>query len=169
MIYGLESLFNELQCDQKETDALLLNVERAQVDSKCLVIKVETPSQAVDWLEQLSMDVGAKHYQLSFVTFQALYVSNPDNLKMDDRRIKKSHAQTLGGISTEKIVSGTGEEDTYLKMLGSIKGLTRSIAEGIGRVYPSIRSLYEGYEKAGGDKERCEMLVGALVCCSIAF
>lgn len=66
-------------------------------------------------------------------------------------------------MSTDKIASGTGDEDTYIKMLSSIKGSTTSMAEGIGRIYPSIRSLYEGYEQAGGDRECCEMLIGALV------
>lgn len=65
MIYGLESHFSEIQASSDEKHAILLMIERAQVDTKCFVIRVEKVGDAVDWLEQLSMDVGAKHYQLS--------------------------------------------------------------------------------------------------------
>lgn len=79
------------------------------------------------------------------------------------RRIKKSHAAILGVTSTEKIPSGTGEQDTYLKMLASIKGLTKSIAEGIGSVYPTFRSLYDAYGKQESEQARITLLCGAKV------
>lgn len=64
------------------------------------------------------------------------------------------------GTSEDKVVSGKDLEDTYLKMLASLPRVTDAIAKGIASEYPTIRSLYEGYERCCDERERKEMLVG---------
>lgn len=67
------------------------------------------------------------------------------------------------GTGDEKIVSGKGLEDTYIKMLTSIKGLTDPVAKGIVREYPTLRCLYEAWNRCTSEKERQTMLVGIMV------
>lgn len=69
MIYGLRVYLRSLKANRKEE--ILLAIERAQVDKRCCVVRVETVDEAVDWLEQLSMDVGAKYYQYVFTGFRS--------------------------------------------------------------------------------------------------
>ncbi len=62
MIYGHKRLLAAM--DKAETNNILIEIERAQVVSGCCsIVKVETTNEAVDWIEQFSLDVGAKYYQ----------------------------------------------------------------------------------------------------------
>lgn len=73
-----------------------------------------------------------------------------------------SHFVTLGGSSDKLPIGKAGDhEDTYLKMISSIKGITPANAKGISARFPTLRSLYEGYRGCAGEKEKKEMLVGA--------
>ena len=73
-----------------------------------------------------------------------------------------SHFDTLGGTSDKLPIGKVGDhEDTYLKMIASIKGITPANAKGIAALFPSLQSLYEGYRNCVGEKQKKEMLVGA--------
>lgn len=67
------------------------------------------------------------------------------------------------GTGDEKIVSGQGLKDTYIKMLHSIRGVPEACAKSIVAEYPTLRSLYEGWAQCRTDKERQNMLVGISV------
>lgn len=75
------------------------------------------------------------------------------------RRLKHSHIAMLG-TSEDKVVSGKDLQDTYIKMLASLPRVTEAIAKGIVAEYPTVRSLYERYERCRDERERKEMLVG---------
>jgi hypothetical protein len=65
------------------------------------------------------------------------------------------------GTQEANLPSGKDLQDTYIKMLHSLKGVTEPIAKGIAGVYPTMRSLYEAWEKCkGGEQGRKEMLSG---------
>ncbi|KAM0754531.1 hypothetical protein T439DRAFT_284843, partial [Meredithblackwellia eburnea MCA 4105] len=108
-----------------------------QVQTKCFIIHVEKEDEAVEWLHQITMDIGFKPYQ----------------------RRKNLHLAALGTFD-EKVTSGKDLEDTFVKMLSSLKGVTESEARGIVAYYPTMRDLYEGWDKAGGEQAKREMLCG---------
>ena len=64
------------------------------------------------------------------------------------------------GTSEDKVVSGKDLQDTYIKMLASLPRVTEAIAKGIVAEYPTVRNLYEAYERCRDERERKEMLVG---------
>lgn len=73
-----------------------------------------------------------------------------------------SHFDILGGTSDKLPIGKAGDhEDTYMKIISSIKGITSANAKGIAARFPTLRSLYEGYRRCRGEKEKREMLVGA--------
>ncbi|GAA5858327.1 hypothetical protein JCM1840_001150 [Sporobolomyces johnsonii] len=123
--------------NQPSKDELELELMRVQVKSRCMIVSVDKVDEAVDWLEQISFDVGQKPYQ----------------------RHKQSHIALLG-TSEDKIVSGKDLQDTYIKMLASLKGVTEPVANGIVAEYPTLRDLFEGWQQCRDEKERREMLVG---------
>ncbi|GAA5887731.1 hypothetical protein JCM3774_006865 [Rhodotorula dairenensis] len=122
---------------QPSKGELELALIRLQMQTRCMLVSVDKVSEAVDWLEQITFDVGQKPYQ----------------------RLKHWHIAMLG-TSEDKVVSGKDLEDTYLKMLASLPRVTDAIAKGIASEYPTVRSLYEGYERCRDERERKEMLVG---------
>ncbi|TKA57454.1 hypothetical protein B0A53_00683 [Rhodotorula sp. CCFEE 5036] len=122
---------------QPSKDDLELALIRLQMQTRCMLVSVDKVSEAVDWLEQITFDVGQKPYQ----------------------RLKHSHIAMLG-TSEDKVVSGKDLQDTYIKMLASLPRVTEAIAKGIVAEYPTVRSLYEGYERCRDERERKEMLVG---------
>lgn len=66
MIFGLEDCLRQLALDNEAfltKDQVALELERVQVVMKCCVLCVEDVGEAVDWLEQLSLDVSVKYYQ----------------------------------------------------------------------------------------------------------
>lgn len=67
------------------------------------------------------------------------------------------------GTADEKLVSGQGLKDTYVKMLSSIKGVPEGCAKGIAAAYPTIRDLYDSWDQCKTDKEKQNMLVGISV------
>ncbi|GAA6005365.1 hypothetical protein JCM11491_002674 [Sporobolomyces phaffii] len=122
---------------QPSKDELELAIMRMQVKSKCMIVSVDKVDEAVEWLEQLSFDVGQKPYQ----------------------RHKQSHITQLG-TGEANIVSGKTLQDTYIKMLASLKGVTDAVAAGIAGEYPTMRSLLEAYDTCrGGEKGKQEMLI----------
>ncbi|GAA5936921.1 hypothetical protein JCM1841_001407 [Sporobolomyces salmonicolor] len=122
---------------QPSKDELELELMRVQVKSRCMIVSVDKVDEAVDWLEQISFDVGQKPYQ----------------------RHKHSHIALLG-TSEDKIISGKDLQDTYIKMLAALKGVTEPVAQGIAGEYPTLRELFEGWQRCRDEKERREMLVG---------
>lgn len=122
---------------QPSKDDLELALIRLQMQTRCMLVSVDKVSEAVDWLEQITFDVGQKPYQ----------------------RLKHSHIAMLG-TSEDKVVSGKDLQDTYIKMLASLPRVTEAIAKGIVAEYPTVRSLYERYERCRDERERKEMLVG---------
>lgn len=48
-------------------------------------------------------------------------------------------------------------------MLSCLKGVTEHVAKSIVRDYPTLRSLYQGWEDLDTEKEKKEMLVGITV------
>ncbi|GAA5979522.1 hypothetical protein JCM11641_005421 [Rhodosporidiobolus odoratus] len=169
LLYGLQSLFRDMERARQEAyriqvraaggdgdaaaqakvkpagigesqpgkEVLELEIMRMQVKSKCMIVSVDKVSEAVDWLEQITFDVGQKPYQ----------------------RHKHSHVALLG-TSEDKVESGKDLQDTYLKMLASLPRVTDGIAKGIAGEYPTLRELYEAWDRCVGDKAKREMLVG---------
>ncbi|GAA5965950.1 hypothetical protein JCM3765_004128 [Sporobolomyces pararoseus] len=123
---------------QPNKDELELAIMRMQVNSRCMIVSVDKVEEAIDWLEQISFDVGQKPYQ----------------------RHKQSHINVLG-TGEANLPSGKDLQDTYIKMLASLKGVTEGIAKGIAGCYPTMRSLLQAWEQCeGGERGRKEMLVG---------
>ncbi|GAA5892947.1 hypothetical protein JCM8208_004132 [Rhodotorula glutinis] len=122
---------------QPSKDELELALMRAQIESRCMIVSVDKASEAADWLEQLTFDVGQKPYQ----------------------RLKHSHVALLG-TSEDKVQSGKDLQDTYIKLLASLPKVTEPVAKGIVAEYPTLRELYEAWEACEGERERREMLVG---------
>ncbi|GAA5891312.1 hypothetical protein JCM6882_004653 [Rhodosporidiobolus microsporus] len=168
LLYGLNTLFRDLERARQEAyrnslrdegaagagaravkppgigenqpgkDELELELMRVQVESRCMIVSVDKASEAVDWLEQLTFDVGQKPYQ----------------------RLKHSHISLLGTVE-DKIPSGKDLQDTYIKLLASLPRVTEPVAKGIVGEYPTLRALYEAWEACeGGERGRREMLVG---------
>ncbi|GAA5855943.1 hypothetical protein JCM9279_005557 [Rhodotorula babjevae] len=122
---------------QPGKDELELALMRAQIESRCMIVSVDKVSEAVDWLEQLTFDVGQKPYQ----------------------RLKHSHVALLG-TSEDKVQSGKDLQDTYIRLLASLPKVTEPVAKGIVAEYPTLRDLYEAWDACEGERERREMLVG---------
>ncbi|GJN87246.1 hypothetical protein Rhopal_000191-T1 [Rhodotorula paludigena] len=122
---------------QPSKDELELELMRVQVRSRCMIVSVDKVAEAVDWLEQLTFDVGQKPYQ----------------------RLKHSHQSVLG-TSEDKVVSGKDLQDTYIKMLASLPHVTEPVAKGIVAEYPTWRDLFEAWGRCRDERERREMLVG---------
>ncbi|POY72591.1 crossover junction endonuclease EME1 [Rhodotorula taiwanensis] len=122
---------------QPSKDDLELALIRLQMQTRCMLVNVDKVSDAVDWLEQITFDVGQKPYQ----------------------RLKHSHIAMLG-TSEDKVVSGKDLQDTYIKMLASLPRVTEAMAKGIVAEYPTLRKLYESYERCRDEREMKEMLVG---------
>ncbi|GAA5821202.1 hypothetical protein JCM11251_004511 [Rhodosporidiobolus azoricus] len=165
LLYGLNTLFRDLERARQEAyrnsvredggagartklpgigegqpskDDLELELMRVQVESRCMIVSVDKPAEAVDWLEQLTFDVGQKPYQ----------------------RLKHSHISFLG-TNEDKVASGKDLQDTYIKLLASLPRITEPVAKGIVGEYPTLRELFEAWEKCeGGERGRREMLVG---------
>ncbi|GAA6000387.1 hypothetical protein JCM10207_007991 [Rhodosporidiobolus poonsookiae] len=123
--------------NQPSKDELEMELMRVQMQSRCMIVSVNGPAEAVDWLEQLTFDVGQKPYQ----------------------RLKHSHIALLG-TSEDTVKSGADLQDTYLRMLASLPSVTDAVARGIAADYPTMRELYEAWDKCGGEREREKMLVG---------
>lgn len=131
-----------------------------QVKSKCMIVSVDKVSEAVDWLEQITFDVGQKPYQsVPFPTVPPLPIFALTFSTSHCRRHKHSHVALLG-TSEDKVESGKDLQDTYLKMLASLPRVTDGIAKGIAGEYPTLRELYEAWDRCVGDKAKREMLVG---------
>ncbi|GAA6063727.1 hypothetical protein JCM10212_001628 [Sporobolomyces blumeae] len=122
---------------QPDRDQIELAIMRMQVQSRCMIVSVDKVEEAVDWLEQISFDVGQKPYQ----------------------RHKQSHI-TILGTTEDKLPSGKDLQDTYIKMLASLKGVTEALAKGIAGEYPTLRTLFEAWEDQGGERARKDMLIG---------
>lgn len=101
--------------------------------------------------------------ETSSVSCISLYVRRVSALMSkasNPRRYKQSHAELLGTDGASQ-PSGKGSQDTYLKMLSSVKGVTPALAEGIASCYPTMRSLLDAWDRcAGGEPGRKEMLRG---------
>ncbi|BGP38448.1 hypothetical protein JCM10450v2_002394 [Rhodotorula kratochvilovae] len=123
--------------NQPGKDDLELELMRVQIQSHCMIVSVDKVPEAVDWLEQLTFDVGQKPYQ----------------------RLKHSHVSLLG-TSEDKVASGKDLQDTYIKMLASLPKVTEPVAKGIVAEYPTLRTLYEAWAACRDEKGRREMLVG---------
>ncbi|CDR38351.1 hypothetical protein NBRC10512_004035 [Rhodotorula toruloides] len=123
--------------DQPSRDDLELELMRVQVKSRCMIVSVDKVAEAVDWFEQLTFDIGQKPYQ----------------------RLKHSHISILG-TSEDKVVSGKDLQDTYIRMLASLPKVTESVAKGIVAEYPTLRALYESWDRCPSERDKKEMLVG---------
>ncbi|KAL8286450.1 hypothetical protein RQP46_004467 [Phenoliferia psychrophenolica] len=119
---------------RKLMEKIELELMRVQVRTKVFIVKVEKPAEAVDWIEQFTLDVGLKPYQ----------------------RLKNMHIGLLG-MSDDKIQSGKDHLDTMIKMIHTIKNVTESHGKGVVASYPTLRNLYESWEDAADPKG---MLVG---------
>ncbi|GAA5869905.1 hypothetical protein JCM16303_001837 [Sporobolomyces ruberrimus] len=123
---------------QPSKDELELAIMRMQMKTRCMIVSVDKIEDAVDWLEQINFDVGQKPYQ----------------------RLKLSHI-TMLGTGEANLQSGKDLQDTYIKMLASLKGVTDAVAKGIAGIYPTMRSLLEAWDRCpGGEREKREMLIG---------
>ncbi|BGP01256.1 ERCC4 domain containing protein [Rhodotorula toruloides] len=122
---------------QPSRDELELEMMRVQVKSRCMIVSVDKVAEAVDWFEQLTFDIGQKPYQ----------------------RLKHSHISILG-TSEDKVVSGKDLQDTYIRMLASLPKVTESVAKGIVAEYPTLRALYESWDRCPSERDKKEMLVG---------
>ncbi|SCV74224.1 BQ2448_6656 [Microbotryum intermedium] len=111
-------------------------LKRVQSQSRCFMIAVNSVEEAVDWIEQLTYDVSQKPYQ----------------------RQKNMHIAALG-TGEEKFASGSNLEDTFVKMLATLKSVTEPVAKGIVGHYPTVKNLYDGWAKLPLG-ERKNMLVG---------
>lgn len=49
----------------------------AQIEARCMIVSVDKVSEAVDWLEQLTFDVGQKPYQCAFLPSPPLTPTDP--------------------------------------------------------------------------------------------
>lgn len=68
---------------------------------------------------------------------------------------------TMLGTGEANLQSGKDLQDTYIKMLASLKGVTDAVAKGIAGIYPTMRSLLEAWDRCpGGEREKREMLIG---------
>lgn len=123
-----------------------------------MIVSVDKASEAADWLEQLTFDVGQKPYQCVPLPSPSLPLAllTPSPSK---RRLKHSHVALLG-TSEDKVQSGKDLQDTYIKLLASLPKVTEPVAKGIVAEYPTLRELYEAWEACEGERERREMLVG---------
>ncbi|GAA5921604.1 hypothetical protein JCM3775_003126 [Rhodotorula graminis] len=164
LVFGLGSLFRDMERARQEAyrnsvggglgderavrpagigerqpgkDELELALMRVQIESRCMIVSVDKVSEAVDWLEQLTFDVGQKPYQ----------------------RLKHSHVALLG-TSEDKVQSGKDLQDTYIKLLASVPKVTEPVAKGIVAEYPTLRELYDAWQACEGERDRREMLVG---------
>ncbi|GAA6049782.1 hypothetical protein JCM3770_002158 [Rhodotorula araucariae] len=164
LVYGLATLFRDMERARQEAyrnsvradgageravkpagiganqpgkDDLELELMRVQIQSRCMIVSVDKVSEAVDWLEQLTFDVGQKPYQ----------------------RLKHSHVSLLGSAE-DKVASGKDLQDTYIKMLAALPKVTEPVAKGIVAEYPTLRALYEAWAACSDEKHRREMLVG---------
>ncbi|KAF9124098.1 hypothetical protein BGW39_008441 [Mortierella sp. 14UC] len=70
----------------------------------------------------------------------------------------KTGRKTGLNVCLDGIKSGVNYDDTWAKSLEQIHMLTPNIAEGIVSVYPTIRSLYEGYRRCRSVYEAMNML-----------
>jgi len=105
------------------------------------LIRVESGAEAVEWLEQLTFDVGFKPHA----------------------RHRFLHAAALGGSGDDKLSSGRDLEDTWIKMLATLKAVTEPLAKAIVAQYPTVRDLHEAWAACATDKERKELLAGIRV------
>ncbi|SGY47890.1 BQ5605_C001g00587 [Microbotryum silenes-dioicae] len=121
---------------QPEKEVIQMELLRVQSQSRCFMIAVNSVEEAVDWIEQLTYDVSQKPYQ----------------------RQKNMHIAALG-TGEEKFASGSNLEDTYVKMLATLKSVTEPVAKAIVGHYPTIKELYDGWAKLPSG-ERKNMLVG---------
>ncbi|KAF9911798.1 hypothetical protein EC991_002100 [Linnemannia zychae] len=74
------------------------------------------------------------------------------------QRPYKTGIKTGLNVCVDGIKSGVGYDDTWAKSLEQIHMLTPNIAEGIVAVYPTVRSLYEGYRRCRSVYEAMYML-----------
>ncbi|BGP23283.1 hypothetical protein JCM10295v2_002177 [Rhodotorula toruloides] len=123
--------------NQPSRDELEVELMRVQVKSRCMIVSVDKVTEAVDWFEQLTFDIGQKPYQ----------------------RLRHSHISILG-TTEDKVVSGKDLQDTYIRMLASLPKVTGSVAKGIVAEYPTLRALYESWDRCPSEKDKKEMLVG---------
>lgn len=75
------------------------------------------------------------------------------------RQRKYSHL----GLSDINIKSGTDDKDTYRKMLNQIPRLTDAGATGVIKLFPTLDSLFRGYEACADQAERNAMVYSATV------
>lgn len=117
---------------------MLCRLETAQ---KLFLIRVESTTEAIDWLEQLTFDVGFKPHA----------------------RHRHLHAAALGGSGDDKVSSGRDLQDTWIKALATLKAVTEPLAKAVVAEHPTVRDLYEGWARCGTERERKEMLMGIRV------
>ncbi|SCZ98871.1 BZ3500_MvSof-1268-A1-R1_Chr3-1g05676 [Microbotryum saponariae] len=145
---------------QPEKEVIQMELLRVQSQSRCFMIAVNSVEEAVDWIEQLTYDVSQKPYQ--YVCYRIFLGPREEILTCFAtnfyRRQKNMHIAALG-TGEDKFASGSNLEDTYVKMLATLKSVTEPVAKGIVGHYPTIKDLYDGWAKLPSG-ERKNMLVG---------
>jgi len=63
-----------------------------QVKSGCMIVSVDKVDEAVDWLEQISLDIGQKPFQFSFFHFLYPVDSSDDCIAMQTSQTTRSQA-----------------------------------------------------------------------------
>lgn len=117
-----------------------------------------------------SRSTSAKSRTSAFLAPWVPSEEGPSLTELARRRLKHSHIAMLG-TSEDKVVSGKDLQDTYIKMLASLPRVTEAMAKGIVAEYPTLRKLYESYERCRDEREMKEMLVGigvsppSVLCC----
>lgn len=59
--------------------------------------------------------------------------------------------------------TGKDEQDTFIKMLSELRGVTTSYAEGIVAEYKTLRNLFEAYRACSTSLEEDALLLGIRV------
>ncbi|POV97827.1 hypothetical protein PSHT_14367 [Puccinia striiformis] len=122
-------------------DKILKELEVLKIITKAFVIRVEDKNEFANWLWEMTMEIGVRPY------------------KSRKQELKSALRLEVSGTK------GTNNEDTYIKMLSSLTRVTENEAKGIVSKFPTIKSLYQSWER-GIEKNGLAWAEDMLIGCS---
>ncbi|KAG8692880.1 hypothetical protein FRC08_009477 [Ceratobasidium sp. 394] len=151
MVDGINAYYKRKGGAKIKRDVIESSLTFLQAVERCFIVHVDGPADTSQWLLNITGDLGEYLHRMPAKPTIEQWIPGIKPHK----RIRDSF---LPFCTDTKVKCGTSKRDTYKKMLQQIHGITESAADGIIEDIPTLRSLFEGYNKENDPRARHERL-----------